>query len=127
MEAITFGDIEAALISDLAPKCGVPFYSSIPDTRDDRYVTVKRGGGARRGLVMDAPIIEFECFASSRAAASALAHSVRAQVSALQGQTVSTITIYRVTEYAGPAYLRHPIHNQHRYVFTAALDVRYPR
>jgi hypothetical protein len=124
-----FGDIESALIADLKAKCGVPVSEPLrqTDTRPKRFVTVNRGGGAQRDIVTDAPNIEFECWAETRADAAALAQTVRAEVKALVGQTIGGMTVYGVNEFAGPAHLRHPIETQHRYVYTAAIHVRYPR
>lgn len=127
MEAIEFADIEAVLIKQMPARCGnVRFCSEMPDDRDKPFVTVRRGGGARKNLVTDAPNVEFECWATTREAAYALAKKVRAQVHALQGTVLGGIAIYRVNEFAGPAPLRHPIESQYRYVFTVALEMRYP-
>jgi hypothetical protein len=127
MEEIGFGDIEAAVKTQLTTRLAskgraVTVHSAIPDRRPTEFVTVVRGGGTA-DFVIDGASVEVECFSDTRENAASLARLARAIVFGIAGQTISSLVVYRVTEYAGPAYLPHPTAG-HRYVFTAAFYFR---
>jgi hypothetical protein len=124
-EIITFGDIEYALVIHLTDTLDdVPVSATVPKVRPATFVTVRRLGGPKRNMVVDSPLVTFECWADTGGNAYSLASLVRGIINALPGEVIEGINIYRVEEASGPAMLPDPDSNQMRYVFTASIDAR---
>lgn len=129
-EVIVFGDIEAAFVdylTDALAYRGRPAVvaATIPNPRPaGEFVTVTLVGGARRDLVTASPSLMFECWALLASKACSLADLTAALVYSARGETLSGLTIYRVTPFAGPAFVPDPVTDQPRYRFMASVDVR---
>jgi hypothetical protein len=98
---------------------------SVPRTLPDKFVLVRRLGGPWDWPVTDVATIGTECWAMTETAASELAQEVRAHVHSLQGGTLNGIAVYRVDEFAGPAWLPDSNHeNRPRFVTTFSVRHR---
>lgn len=123
-EVILFPDIEALLVSAVAADLGVPVSTRIPDERPDTFIRLVRVGGTRRGLVTDAAMVVFECWAPTGLAASTLARNARAFVHSLDGEMVNGEWIRRVVDITGPQFYPDPESGASRYQFTIQIDTR---
>lgn len=129
MALIQFADLEDALALELESRLveegrEVDVSVTIPKTRPSEFVVVRRLGGPRKNLVVESALMTFECWAATGSTAFSLCALTRAIVDSLQGETISDIRIYRISEAAGPHILPDPESNQMRYVFTASIDAR---
>ncbi len=68
-------DIEAALIPYFRGK-GYLALTEIPPDRPERFISIERTGGDRSDYVLDHPNVVIQCWAKTRAEASALAYEV---------------------------------------------------
>jgi hypothetical protein len=93
--------------------------SAVPTTRPAMFVRVDRVGGVRRNLVTDEPTLTVETWAATDQAAHDLSQICRALLYAMPGGG----SVYRVTEFSGPARLPDPLSDSPRYSFTAAVAV----
>ncbi len=128
-EVIVFGDIEAALVTDITYKLAgygssASGSTTVPRARPAEFFVVHRTGGPRKNLVTDSAQVTIDSWAETGSKALALAQLIRGIVGALGGQTISGLLIHRVQEFAGPGWLPDPESAQARYTFTASLDVR---
>lgn len=101
-----------------------PVVTRVPKPRPDRFVLVRRLGGARANLVVDDAQLGIECWDDTDAEAHDLAQLARAHVNAMAGTVAGGVRVYAVREFAGPADLPDPLSNQPRYVFTSQVAVR---
>jgi hypothetical protein len=119
-------DLTGSLIVWLRPLVTpVAVGGSVPRELPDKFVLVRRLGGPWDWPVTDVATIGVECWAMTEVAAYELAQKVRARVHSLQGGTVNGIAVYRVDEFAGPAWLPDPNHeNRARFVVTYSIRHR---
>ena len=126
-EVIVFPDIVMALCTWLRTELAargpaIPVGTDVPKPRPDKFVTLRRVGGVTRNLVTDSATVSFEAWAPAEEDAHDLAQLVRALVLASPRST--SLTVYRVDEFAGPASLPDPDSDQPRFTFTAAVSYR---
>lgn len=118
-------DTTAAVITALRPGVAVPCVSKVPHPRPPTFVTVQRTGGVSRTRVSDSAQLTFECWDATDEAAQDLAQHVRQLAHELaDGTARAGVVIYRVDEFAGPAYLPDPESYQSRYTFTLLVHAR---
>lgn len=122
---VVFPDAALLVIEYLrAELVEVPVGTRIPNPRPPRFVTVQRGGGTRRTVVSDDPILLIESWNTDSGAAHDVAQHCRALLFALEGTVLDDTPIYRVNEIAGPQELPDDTSNQPRYVFTTQIHLR---
>lgn len=126
MEAVIFGDAAAVAIGYLRAELGLyaEVHKDIPDPRPAKFVTVRRGGGIRRSVVSDQPLLLVECWAETSEDAHDLAQMCRGLLYAMRGTVQGDLAVYRVDEVGGPADLPDPLSNQSRYTFTVQVHLR---
>lgn len=120
-------DIVCAILSDgLEDDFGwsVPVRSKVPDPRPDTFVVVRRTGGPRRNIVTDTPTLVVESYGLVEEQASDLSQMCRALLFASRATVVDGVAVYRVGEFAGPAYLPDPTSDHHRYTQTVTVALR---
>jgi hypothetical protein len=104
---------------------GTEFAGRVPRDLPAKFVLVRRIGGPWEWPVTDVPTVGVECWAATESAAYLLAQQVRARIHSLQGGSVNGIPVYRVDEFAGPAWLPDPNHENHpRFVTTYSVRHR---
>lgn len=84
---------------------GVTVTKNRPNPLTGPVVLVRRSGGLRPLLVVDAAWLSVECFAPTDDEAAQLAHHVWGLLFAMRGQSIDTVQCYRVDAIAGPADL----------------------
>lgn len=127
MELITFPDAEATVLAGIALVLSdVDMVDTVPTgrTSDDTFLLCRRVGGPNRDLVVDDASVTLEGWAPSREEAHDLIQDARAALHALEGTTVDGVEVYRVQEFAGPAYLPDPDSTHPRYTLTASVSLR---
>lgn len=130
MERIRFPSAVTAVVGALNAQlsafgyAGVPVRTKVHNPRDARFVLVRLTGGPRVNLVVRAVQLTIEAWSNSDTDAEDLAETASAIVSGLQGTVTGGVTIYGVTEFAGPAFLPDPDSEQSRYTFTTSVSVR---
>ena len=124
-ELIVFPD--AALAAVLILRAGVDdtaVGTRVPNPREHPFVVVRRIGGVRRNMVVDAAQLSVECWAATEEAAHDLAQLCRGLLHQAEGTTVDGITVYRMVEIGGPVLLPDPESADPRYVGTYELNTR---
>jgi hypothetical protein len=116
-------DLAASLIVWLRPRVtDATVGGRVPRDRPTRFVLVRRIGGPWRRPMIDTPSIGVEAWAATQAQAHDLAQQVRSLVWSLQGGILNGVAIYRVEEFAGPAWLPDPTSGgDPRYVLTMSV------
>lgn len=88
----------------LAPHLpGVTVTKNRPNPLTGKTVLVRRSGGLRPLMVVDAAWLSVECYAPSDDEASQLASHVWGLLFAMRGQVIDGVQCYRVEAIAGPA------------------------
>jgi hypothetical protein len=128
-EVIVFPDAEETFRAHLEatlPLFGkdIPVSCTVPNPRPAEFVRIYRVGGPKRDLVTDNASLAFEYWAQLGSTASAGINLVRGIVAATVGQVIGGVTVYSVSEFAGPVLLPDPDTAQQRYTFTASTAVR---
>lgn len=121
---VTFGDAALAAITHIRTGVTVPVLGAVENPRPASFVTVQRTGGPRGDLITDAAQLTVECWAGTIEAAHDLAQQARALLHDLPGRTVAGVTVYRVDEFGGPAFLPDPDSATPRFTFTATVAAR---
>ena len=124
VERIVNHDAELAVISYLADQMTATVSQKTPNPRPGVFVTVRRTGGPRREMVVDAAQLTIEAWAQSSHEASNLAQEARSHVHAMRGADLGGPIVCRVEELSGPAYLPDPTSDQDRYTFTVVAHIR---
>lgn len=123
-------DAAAAIISWLGDGIGAlhdqaaTAHRAVPNPRPTRFLTVYRTGGVRRSQVSDAPHLTVDAWGADEDDAHDLALAARALLHRARGQVIDGVTVYSVTELAGPAQLPDPDSEQPRYRATYEVHVR---
>lgn len=120
-------DAEAAVISHLASALTVPVSQSVQNPRPASFVTVRRTGGFRSDVVVDAAQLTVEAWAASPADAHDLCQLARGHCHAMVGTVVAGVAVSAVAEFAGPGYLPDPESRQPRYSMTLSMTCRTAR
>jgi hypothetical protein len=125
-EVIVFPDAVGVVVEFLSDEVGGHVGSVVPPERPTQFIVVQRVGGVRRNLVTDAATLTVECWAEPEHPENAhdLAQYARAVLHTMPGQVIDGVTVYKVDEIAGPAYLPDPASDQPRYSFTVSVTVR---
>lgn len=99
--------------------------SQVPRIRPGSFVVVRRIGGPFDPPVMDLPTVSVEAYGATQSEAYDLLQRARARIWSLRGQTINGIAVYRVEEFAGPAWLPDPeTEGTARYVATFSIRHR---
>jgi hypothetical protein len=123
-EAILNVDAEQLIIAHLAAALAEPVSQRIPSPRPSAFVTVRRTGGVRREVVIDAAQITVDAWGDTPAAAHDLAQSVRSLIHAMVGVPLTGAVVVRVDEFAGPGYFPDDVSDQDRYTATYSVHLR---
>jgi hypothetical protein len=100
-------------------------HAKVPRVLPDTFVVLRRIGGPFDHPVIDQPTIALDAYGPTQAAAEALNYEARTLIWSLRGGTVNGIAVYRVEEFAGPAWLPDTDHDGHpRYVTTFSIRHR---
>lgn len=91
-------DAVGLVIAYLEGKHTEPVVSRVPSPRPGKFIRVRRVGGGALPPVRDVPRLDVECWAETEPEAAALGATVRAEMLALAGTTVSGVECYRVEE-----------------------------
>lgn len=89
-------DAERACVDYLnASDVGATAYYDVPSKRPTAFIVVERTGGARGECGTSAPMLDLQCWASSRAEAAGLAQAVEDALDAMPGgvDNVSGVSI----------------------------------
>lgn len=122
-ENITILAIRAAFTA-MDEAAGVHKRPPTDRTPASRFVTVRRTGGPRHTLVTDAAQLTIEAWGTDEDDAQALSEKARAAVKAMAGTVQSTVQVYFVNEFNGPANDPDPISSQSRFVQTVQVSMR---
>jgi hypothetical protein len=117
-------DIVASIIVWLRTQLDPPkrVGAKVPDdVPRGQFVLVRRLGGNWERPVVDAATIGIEAWGATQAQAHDLCQEARALVHSLQGTVLAGVAVYRVEEFAGPAWLPDPESAEPR--FTVTLNV----
>jgi len=130
-DVIVFPDAVAAVVDYLTAELAVREPTAVVRTRVPNpvpalLVTVRRLGGERRNLVVDAPQVEVACWADDDAGTGEEdAHDLAQLCRGLVNAMAYTGDAYRVDEFAGPALLPDPVDlSRPRYVQTFEIALR---
>jgi hypothetical protein len=126
---VVFPDAELVVavgLRDVLPTLGesCPVLMMIPDPRPATFVIVRRVGGVRGSMVTDRALLAIEAWGDDPGDAQGLAQLCRAAVHSLRGEVVDGVTVYGVTEVAGPGNLPDPESTQARYTMTVQVGLR---
>lgn len=119
-------DLAASLIIWLRTQVtGATVAASVPRELPDKLLLVRRLGGTFDHPVIDQPTIGIEAWGRTQAQAHDLCQDARARIWSLRGGILNNVAIYRVEEFAGPAWLPDPDHDgRPRYVATFSIGHR---
>jgi hypothetical protein len=125
MDAPLHPDTVATIIAHLNEELSVPVSSKVPPNRPAEFVTVQRTGGPQATQVSDQPQITIDCWANDDITAHGNAQVVRQVLKQMaDGSNRDGVIVYRVDEFAGPAYLPDPDSRQDRFTFTVQAHTR---
>jgi hypothetical protein len=125
-DVIIFPDTAALVLSALGDAMSVDTYGTPPTDRDgsETFLVCRRVGGPSRDVVVDDASVALEAWAPTPAAAHDLLQEARGVLHSLAHTVVDGVPIYRVQEFAGPAFLPDPESSHPRYTLTASVSVR---
>lgn len=126
-DVIAFPDAEGLAVQFLNAQFSLRGDTARAATRfldTDRCVRVSRVGGPRKNLVVDAPMLAFQCWGPTGPDAAGLGRLTRALVWSMPQRSFSTTTIYRVVETGGLQSFPDPDTSNPRYQFIATVEVR---
>lgn len=123
---ILFPDAASLVLNAVGDEMGVDKYDIPPTGRTgtETFLLVRRVGGPSRDVVVDDATLTIEAWAPTRDAAHDLLQEARAHLHALEGTQVDGEMVYRVDEFAGPAWLPDPDSSHPRWTLTASVSVR---
>lgn len=124
---VVFPDTEGVVISWLTERLAddaLTVASRVPNPRPVRLLVVRRVGGPRRDLVTDEATLTIEAWAGDELDAHDLLQAARAELHALSGRKHDDVTVYRISEFAGPAALPDPGSKEPRYTMTVSVAAR---
>ena len=125
-EVVVFGDVEAVAIAWLNPRLApVKTSTEVPSTRPAEFVKVSLTGGYDPNRVTERPQLTFECWAANSIRASEICRAVKANLKAMEGETVNDVFVRAVTTVGGPVSFPDPQTTLPRYQYTAELNCRY--
>lgn len=126
MEPILFPDTASLVLNAIGDEMGVDKYDTPPTDRDgtQTFLLVRRVGGPSRDVVIDDATLALEGWAPTRDEAHDLLQEARAHLHALVGTQLDGVPIYRVDEFAGPAWLPDPDSSHPRWTLTAVVSAR---
>lgn len=104
-------DFTGALIVWLRPFLApAPVLAAVPRERPLSFVVVRRIGGPYEPPAVDHPTITVDAWAGTQAAAWELCQQARGRIFTLMrpGSIIAGISVYRIEEFAGPAWLPDP-------------------
>lgn len=101
----------------------VPVVSRVPTSRPQRFVQLERVGGFSPTPVTDRARLDFHAWASREDQAADLCALVRGLLGAIPGVR-GGVTVYSVTEVAGPQWLPDDESGHPRYAFAAEVHLR---
>jgi hypothetical protein len=119
-----------AELPEIPEQSSVGVYRAIPSPRPTAFVTVRLSGGTGRDdalPVVDRPLLEFQCWAATPAAAHDLAQNARAVVLASKGVVLGSTQVYRVEDAGPPVDEPDPLSDQPRFTFRAQPHLRIRR
>lgn len=124
-ELITFPDATAVVLSAMST-LSVDTYSRVPTSRTatDSFLVCRRVGGPSRSMVVDDATVTLEAWAPTDPEAHDLLQDARAILHSLVGTKVDGVAVYRVQEFAGPAFLPDPESDHPRCTLTASVSLR---
>ena len=102
---------------------GTRICSRVPETLPAEFIRVERLGGIRRGLFIDRPRVDVQCWSDTEEGAEALMKTARACVLAMSGKRGDT-TVYDVAEVSGPMWLPDSATGKPRYAFAVEFSTR---
>jgi hypothetical protein len=122
-------DLAAALIVWLRPQLAVDEKIGAKKPAGQyptgKYVSVRRGGGIFQWPVVDIPTVQIEAWGPTEASAHDLAQKVRALIWSLHGKMLGSVAqVYRIEEFAGPAWLPDDQASEPRWVWTVSIQHR---
>lgn len=125
-DLVVFPDTASLVLNAIGDELGVDKYDTPPTNRDgtETFLVAQRFGGPSRVHVVDDASIVLEAWAPTRDGAHDLIQEARAQLHALQGTQVDGVQIYRVTEFAGPAWDPDPTSSHPRWTLRSQVSVR---
>lgn len=123
---ILFPDVASLVLNAVGDAMSVDKYDTPPADRDgtETFLLARRVGGPSRDVVVDDATITLEAWGPTRDVAHDLLQEARALLHALAGTTVDGVPIYRVDEFAGPAWLPDPDSSHPRWTLTAVVSAR---
>jgi hypothetical protein len=120
--------VDGLLMAVLRPGLpGVPVVTQLPAPAIRTYpvVLARRIGGAqvRHGL-LDAPLVQIDCFSTDRRGSALISANARDAIEAAKNQITSDGYIGWVTEVSGPVELRDPDQPNNIFRFSATYELR---
>lgn len=123
-EAVAYPDAVNVAISWLTDQLGAIVLPRVPNPRLAEMVVVRRTGGVRLNLVADDAVLTVEAWAASDEAAHDLAQEARGYLHAMRGEVIEGVTVYRIADVGGPAFLPDPDSDVPRYTFSVSAAMR---
>ena len=121
MERLTFPNVEAQVVGYLAPLLSVPVVRIIPSTRPASFVRMMLTGTSRRGLAQADARLTVECWATTDAAAEALARQAYGLLCALDLPDGTHVPLGSDGWAGGPYADVDPTSGSPRYVMTVVV------
>lgn len=121
-----FADVEALLVAYLQPLNGIRGVSvDLPPDVIKRlpFIQVNRVAGSDN-YITDSPLVDVECFDTTRAKSSAVARTVHAAMMRLRHTAVNGVLVDSVETVTGPFWLNYENENLQRYVATYLVETR---
>lgn len=122
MQSLEFPDIEDLLCTHLGGVLGVPVGTRAASVVP--FVRVLRTGGPAPTRVTDSPQVTVEAYHSRESEAVALLGRARRALADLPGTELDGWAVKSVTELGGPANLPDPNTTNHRYTYSAVVQIR---
>lgn len=114
----------AVTVAYLGSRLEVPVAGKMPRTRPAAFVRVSRAGGVMSNLVTDAPLLVFECWATTGPAAEDLANLVRAHLKQAPSSFAAGAWIRWWREAGGPSEFPDPdVTDMERWQLSGTLGI----
>lgn len=125
-DLVTFPDTASLVLNAISTELSVDRYDAAPPGREgtETFLVAQRLGGPSRVRVVDDATVGLEAWAPTRDEAHDLIQQARAILHSLVGTQLDGVPIYKVDEFAGPAWLPDPTSGHPRFTLTATVSVR---
>jgi hypothetical protein len=130
LTTLVFPDAVALVLPELTAGlpalgfAGIPVGNRVPSPRPERFIVVRRAGGARITIVTEAATLNLQAWSTSVPDADDLAQAARSIVWGMAGRTFASTPVYRVEDVEGPAEEADPLSDQPMAQLSVSVHVR---